>query len=72
MLKTHVKGDDHHEATAQLRKVTGDGLALATALGDLLFLKTKAGYGAKPLPANDVKRASRAVEKLIAAATTRR
>ncbi|MDX6425301.1 MAG: hypothetical protein QOD52_706 [Gaiellaceae bacterium] len=63
-LKAHSKGDDHRQATAQLRKVQ-DGASIAKALADLLSLKTKAGYGAEPLPDTDVKRAARAANKLV-------
>lgn len=70
-LKAHAKGDDHRQATDQLKKVK-DGAPIARALSDLLSLKTKAGYGAKPLPDTDVKRASRAATKLVQAARERR
>jgi hypothetical protein len=70
-LKTHSKGDDHRQAIAQIRKVS-DGASLAKALADLLHLKTKAGYGGKPLPDVDVKRAVRASDKLVQAARERR
>lgn len=70
-LKAHSKGDDHRQATTQLNKVK-DGAPLSKALGDLLSLKTKAGYGAKPLPGTDVKRASRAANKLVQSARERR
>jgi hypothetical protein len=71
-LKAHSKGDDHGEAIAQLKKVSEDGAALAKALSDLLSLKTRAGWGERPLTASDMKRAGRAVEKLIDAARSRR
>jgi hypothetical protein len=71
-LKAHSSGDDHRQATAQLKKVKHDGPALAKALADLLALKTRAGYGARPLPDNDVKRAERAAHKLVEAARGRR
>lgn len=70
-LKAHSKGDDHRQALAQISKVKG-GASLAKALADLLHLKTKAGYGAKPLPDTDVKRAGRAAGKLVQAARERR
>lgn len=70
-LKVHSKGDDHRQAIAQIRKVR-DGASLAKALADLLHLKTRAGYGAKPLPDTDVKRAGRAADKLVQAARERR
>jgi len=70
-LKVHSKGDDHRLAIAQIKKVRG-GASLAKALAELLHLKTKAGYGAKPLPNTDVKRAGRAADKLVEAARERR
>jgi hypothetical protein len=70
-LKAHSKGDDHRQATTQLKKVK-DGAPLSKVLGDLLSLKTKAGYGAKPLLDTDVKRAARAAIKLVQAARERR
>lgn len=70
-LKAHSKGDDHRHAIAQIKKVRG-GASLANALADLLHLKTRAGYGAKPLPDTDVKRARRASDKLVQAARERR
>ena len=70
-LKARSKGDDHRQAVAQIRKARG-GASLAKALDDLLHLKTKAGYGAKPLSDTDVKRARRAADKLVQAARERR
>lgn len=70
-LKAHSKGDDHRQAIAQIRKVRS-GASLAKALADLLYLKTKAGYGANPLPDAAVKRAGRAAGKLVQAARERR
>jgi hypothetical protein len=70
-LKAHSKGDDHRQAIAQISKVR-EGAQLAKALADLLQLKTKAGYGAKPLQDVDVKRAGRAALRLVQAARERR
>lgn len=70
-LKAHSKSDDHRHAIAQIKKVRS-GASLAKALADLLHLKTRAGYGATPLPDTDVKRARRASDKLVQAARERR
>jgi hypothetical protein len=63
-LGHHVQGDNHNEAVAELTKVDGQhGKDLRILLG----MKTVAGYSSAPVNADQRKRASRAVERLVAA-----
>jgi hypothetical protein len=71
-LKAHSLGDDHRQAIAQLRRVKPDGPKLGQYLGVLLDLKTKAGYGSKPLSDTAAKRAERAAVALVQAGRARR
>ena len=58
-LGRHAQGDNHAEAVAMVRSVQPDGGELALALGALLGMKTKAGYGQEPVSAHDKVRAPR-------------
>lgn len=64
-LGVHARGDDHAQAVALLRQAEG---ASARLLGDLLGMKTKAGYSAVGVSTRDVKRAGRAARQLLDAA----
>jgi hypothetical protein len=70
-LGHYVQGDDHRLAVAELSKVMPDGKALSTDLRALLGMKTRAGYGAPPVSAEDRKRAWRRAESLVEAARSR-
>jgi hypothetical protein len=67
-----VQGDDHNRAIAELSKVSPDGKQLGNDLRALLQMKTRAGYGAPPVTADQRKRAWRRAESLVAAARSRR
>jgi hypothetical protein len=70
-LGVHAIGDDHHEAVMLLGKVRPGGPELARALGVLLGMKTRAGYSAAPVTAENRKRAQRQSERLVRAARDR-
>jgi hypothetical protein len=67
-----VQGEDHLQAIAELSKVTPDGKQLANDLRALLQMKTRAGYAAPPVTADQRKRAWRRAESLVEAARSRR
>jgi hypothetical protein len=67
-----VQGDDHNQAIAELSKVSPDGKQLGNDLRALLQMKTRAGYGAPPVTADQRKRAWRRAESLVDAARSRR
>ena len=71
-LGMHAQGDSHSEALALLEKVRPNGSELANELRVLLGMKTRAGYGAGPVTAQDRKRAQRLTERLVRAARDRR
>lgn len=71
-LGRHASGESHQEAVGLLRTVAPDGDALATALSTLLGMKTRAGYAARPVTAQNRTRARRAAQKLVTAARQRR
>jgi hypothetical protein len=71
-LGEHAAGESHAEAVALLRKVRPGGEELAKSLGTLLRVKTKAGYDARPVNADDRKRAGRHAEQLVRVALERR
>jgi hypothetical protein len=71
-LGVHSTGEDHHEAVTLLGKVRPEGSELARALGVLLGMKTRAGYSAAPVTAENCKRAQRQSERLVQAARDRR
>jgi hypothetical protein len=71
VLGEHAQGENHHEATALLQRVTPDGKALANALEALVSVKTKAGYGAQSVSADERKRSLRSAEKLVTPAKDR-
>lgn len=59
------RGEDHNEAVELLRSADREA---APHLRTLLQMKTRAGYSHMPASANDVKRAGRAMESLMARA----
>lgn len=63
-----VQGQDHNQAVAELSKVRPDGETLADDLRALLMMKTRAGYAAPPVKADQRKRAWRRAENLVEAA----
>lgn len=64
-----IGGGRHDEAVALLRTVTNpDGPLLARRLGQLLSVKTKAGYTHRSVTVDERKRASRAANDLVEAA----
>jgi hypothetical protein len=67
-----VQGQDHLQAIAELSRVPPDGRRLGSDLQALLQMKTRAGYGAPPVTADQRKRAWRRAEQLVAAARDRR
>jgi hypothetical protein len=67
-LGHYVQGDDHTQAVAELSKV---GKALGKDLRALLALKSRAGYGATSVRADERKRAARRAENLVEAARSR-
>jgi hypothetical protein len=67
-----VQGDDHNLAVAELSKVRPDGEKLGNDLRALLMMKTRAGYAAPPVTAEQRKRAWRRAEALVDAAAKRR
>lgn len=71
-LGEHASGEDHTEALALIAKVRPGGIEPAKALAVLLGMKTRAGYGARPVSAVDRKRAQRQAERLLRAARDRR
>jgi hypothetical protein len=70
-LGRHAQGDNHVQAVALLRSVQPDGPELSNALGVLLGMKTKAGYGERPVMAEDKARALRRAKQLVDAARQR-
>jgi hypothetical protein len=70
-LGRHAQGDNHADAVALLRSVQPDGAELASALGILLGMKTKAGYGQEPVSPDDRARAPRRAKQLVDAARQR-
>lgn len=67
-----VQGEDHNQAIAELSKVRPDGERLAGDLRALLMMKTRAGYAAPPVNADQRKRAWRRAESLVESARSRR
>jgi hypothetical protein len=70
-LGVHAIGDNHSEALTLLERVRPEGSELANSLRALLGMKTRAGYGAAPVSAQDRKRAQRQTERLVRAARDR-
>lgn len=70
-LGRHAQGDNHLQAVALLRSVQPDGPELSVALGVLLGMKTMAGYGERPVSAEDRARAPRRAKQLVDAARHR-
>ena len=63
-----VQGDDHQQAVSEISKVRPGGKALGRDLRALLSMKSRAGYGAPAVNAEDRKRAWRRAESLVEAA----
>ncbi len=70
-LGRHAQGDNHVQAVALLRSVQPDGPELSVALGVLLGMKTKAGYGERAVSTEDRSRAPRRAKQLVDAARQR-
>lgn len=70
-LGRHAQGDNHVQAVALLRSVQPEGPELSVALGVLLGIKTKAGYGERAVSTNDRARAPRRAKQLVDAARQR-
>lgn len=70
-LGRHAQVDNHVQAVALLRSVQPDGPELSLALGVLLGMKTKAGYGERAVSTEDVTRAPRRSKQLVDAARRR-
>jgi hypothetical protein len=66
-----VQGDDHQQAVAEISKVVPGGKELGGDLRALLQMKTRAGYAAPPVSADERKRAWRRAESLVEAARSR-
>ncbi len=71
-LGHYVQGEDHLQAIAELSKVSPDGKRLGNDLRALLQMKSRAGYAAPPVTADQRKRAWRRAESLVEAARSRR
>jgi len=70
-LGHYVQGQDHLRGIAELSTVPPDGKQLGSHLRALLQMKTRAGYGAPPVTADQRKRAWRRAESLVEAARSR-
>jgi hypothetical protein len=70
-LGHYVQGDDHQQAVVELSKVTPGGKGLGKDLRALLALKSRAGYGATSVRAEERRRAQRRAESLVEAARSR-
>lgn len=71
-LGEYAVDDNHNQAIALLEKVRPGGSRLASSLGALLGMKTRAGYGARAVTEPDCKRAQRQAERLVRAARDRK
>lgn len=70
-LGQHAAGENHNEALTLLARVRPKGDEFAKALGLLLSMKTRAGYSAAPVTADDRTRAQRNARRLVEAARDR-
>lgn len=70
-LGHYVQGDDHNQAIAELAKAGPNGKALSNDLRALLQMKNRAEYEARPVTADQRKRAWRRAESLVEAARLR-
>jgi hypothetical protein len=68
-LGVHARGENHAAAVELVGQVEA---AFATDLSFLLGLKTQAGYDARPVSGQQLKKALRAAERLVEAARTSR
>jgi hypothetical protein len=66
-----VQGEEHQQAVGELSKVRPHGKQLSADLSVLLQMKSRAGYGALAVRADDRKRAWRKAESLVEAARSR-
>jgi hypothetical protein len=66
-----VQGEDHQQAVSELSKVRPGGKQLSADLSVLLQMKSRAGYGALAVRADDRKRAWRKAGSLVDAARSR-
>lgn len=66
-----VQGDDHNQAIAELAKAEPNGRALSNDLRALLQMKNRAESEARPVSADQRKRAWRRAEGLVEAARFR-
>ncbi len=66
-LGQYARGQDHNDAVALLTKVNNTA---AKHLSALLGLKTRAGYGYSPVTSEQLQRAVRAMDALVAEART--
>jgi hypothetical protein len=66
-----VQGEDHQQAVSELLKVRPAGKKLSADLSVLLQMKSRAGYGALAVRADDRKRAWRKAASLVEAARSR-
>lgn len=65
-----VQGEDHNQAIAELSKTSPQGKNLSSDLRALLQMKNRAEYEARPVSADQRKRAWRRAESLVEAART--
>lgn len=70
-LGHYVQGDDHNQAIAELAKAGREGKALSNDLRALLQMKNRAEYEARPVTADQRRRAWRRAESLVEAARLR-
>jgi hypothetical protein len=71
LLGRYAREQDHQEAVNLLSSVQPDGRELGAALSALLEMKTRAGYGAEPVNADQRRRARRCANQLLNAARQR-
>jgi hypothetical protein len=71
VLGYFVQGDDHNQAIGELSKAGPEGRELGNALRALLQMKNRAEYEARPVTADQRKRAWRRAESLVEAPRSR-
>lgn len=67
-LGRRSRGEDHSQAGSLLRTVSPDGAKLSDALGQVLAMKSRAGYSSVTMKSGEVTKAMRRVELLLQAA----